>query len=139
MSATVPHIVTGNAAADGAPFRGWFVGDLPAWSGMARGAAQRRFGLRATDALSVKWGVHPAGETRKGGWAKAEPTDTVSILVSGEFVIRFRDAGSPTDAPLTESRLARAGDYAAWDGAVEHTWEAVADSVVVTVRWRVRA
>ncbi len=138
-AADAPHVVNGNAAEDGAPFRGWFAGDLAAWSGVGHAAARRRFGALADGAVAVKWGVHPAGETRKSGWARAEPASTVSILVSGDFVIGFRDKGATSEAPEREVRLTRPGDYAAWDDAVDHTWRADADSVVVTVRWRPRA
>ena len=31
--------------------------------------------------------------------------------------------------------LTREGDYAVWGPAIDHTWEALDDSVVVSVRW----
>ncbi len=38
---------------------------------------------------------------------------------------------------LTEGvvTLARQGDYAVWGPGIDHSWEALADSVVITVRW----
>jgi hypothetical protein len=31
--------------------------------------------------------------------------------------------------------MSETGDYAIWGGDAEHTWSAVRDSVVLTVRW----
>ena len=48
-------VVVGNASDDGAgETRGWFVGHF----------LQPATTLRRTDAVEVKWGVHPAGESR---------------------------------------------------------------------------
>lgn len=119
-----PRVSFGNAAADGAQFRQWFVGDLSAWSG---GGAEG-FGPRDTRQLSMKWGVHPAGEERPGGWAAGDELSTLSVLVSGRFWLQFGDA--------TEVRLERPGDYALWEPGVRHVWTAMEDSVVFTVRWK---
>ena len=129
-----PTITSGNAAIDSAPFRGWFVGDLSGWAD-ARGEDTRSLanaGLRATTVLEVKWGVHPAGQRRPDGWAPRSDTVGLSVLVAGEFRIVFRDhpTGDETDVVLRAQ-----GDYVLWGPDAEHTWEASADSIILTVRW----
>ena len=117
-------LVIGNAIRDGAANRQWFLGpflDDPA-------------GLRQTDHLEVKWGVHRRGEVR-ADWARSGTAMTLSVLVRGCFQIEFR-----TPDAAVESRrvvLADEGDYALWSPEVEHTWLALEDSVVLTVRWPV--
>ena len=32
-------------------------------------------------------------------------------------------------------RICEQGDYAVWGPGIDHSWEALADSVVITVRW----
>jgi quercetin dioxygenase-like cupin family protein len=75
--------------------------------------------------VEVKWGVHPAGEKRDR-WTSDDRRTTLSVLVQGEFRI-----------DLTEGSriLATQGDYALWGPGIDHSWEALADSVVITVRW----
>jgi hypothetical protein len=112
----------GNAVEDGSSHRQWFLGpyvDDPA-------------GLRRTDHLEIKWGVHPAGQGR-AEWARGGGSRTISILVRGRFRLEFRDPGDP--GRTTRFLLAREGDYLVWAPEVEHTWVAEEDSVVVTVRW----
>ena len=109
-------VVVGNASDDGAgETRGWFVGHFlpPAVA------------LRCTDAVEVRWGVHPAGESRPA-MAMATVATTLSVLVSGAFRIMF---------PAREVRLARPGDYVLFPPGVPHGWMADADSIVLTVRW----
>jgi len=64
-------------------------------------------GVLSTRDVEVKWGV-------------------LVLLVQGIFRIS-----------LTEGSIAlrRQGDYALWGPGIGHSWEAVTDSVVVTVRW----
>ena len=47
-------VLSGNAYADGAFHRGWFIGHF----------LENTYGLRATPAIEIKWGVHHAGEER---------------------------------------------------------------------------
>ena len=133
-----PGVSQGNAAVDGALFNGWFVGDFTRWLA-ERGpssSALATIGLRDTDRLEVKWGIHPAGQPRPAGWAARTPAVGVSVLVAGEFVVVFReDAG----APEREVQLREQGDYVVWGPAVEHRWYAVQDSIILTVRWGVPA
>ena len=110
-----PQVVVGNAGDDGAGTRrGWILGHFI-------GSDDPRH----TVAVEVKWGVHPAGESRRGMAAGTEAT-TMSILVSGVFRLVFADR---------EVSLVRPGDYVLFPPGVPHSWAADADSVVVTVRW----
>lgn len=110
----------GNAAADGAARRGWFVGrfvdDDP---------------FRQTHDVEVKWAVHPPGE-RNAGYAADRVARSLTVLVRGRFRLTFR-RGDRTEDVILE----REGDYALWLPGVEHTWvaEGEGETVLVTVRW----
>jgi hypothetical protein len=105
----------GNGHQDGLKNRGWFVGcfieptDAP---------------IRTTSAFEVKWCVCQAGDKSD---KRAQPKDgtTLVLLVSGRLRLAFADG---------EVLLERPSDYALWNGGVEHTWTAEADSVVVAFR-----
>jgi hypothetical protein len=125
----------GNAAPDGAPFNGWFVGNLGVWS-TQNGAAYDPQGmaLRDTPSLEIKWGFHPKGQRRPGGWAAPSDKASVSLLVRGRFLVKFRSLENP--GRETTHLLKSEGDYVIWREEVEHTWQAEEDSVILTVRWR---
>jgi len=107
-------LVTGNAARDGASFRGWFIGHF-APTDLAR-----------SDDVEVKWGVHARDETRST-WASNEGATTLSVLVQGRFRLQFDGR---------ECLLSQPGDYALWAPGVAHRWQVEADdTIVVTVRW----
>jgi hypothetical protein len=117
------HVKSGNAGRDGAGHRQWFIGPF-----LDEAAGPRRSGH-----VEVKWAAHPKGQVREA-WAAGAGMTTVSILVRGRFRIDFRE---PDGGPASSSvLLSEEGDYALWTRAVEHTWRAEEDSVVVTVRWR---
>jgi hypothetical protein len=121
----------GNAHADGAPFGHWFVGDVERWAQQRREANPSQ-GLRQAADIEIKWGFHPKGEQRED-WAGCSTKRTLSALVRGRFLIRFR---SPDDRPnVKELRLLKEGDYAIWDARAEHIWIAEEDAVILTVRW----
>jgi quercetin dioxygenase-like cupin family protein len=105
----------GNAAQDGRETRGWLLGHF----------IDPAEGVRSSKDVEVKWGIHPAGEKR-AEWTADDQRTTLVLLVKGNFRI-----------DLTESsiNLAREGDYALWGPGIDHWWEALSDSVVVTVRW----
>ena len=106
---------SGNAAEDGRGNRGWLLGHF----------IDPAEGVRSTKDVEVKWGVHPAGDKR-AGWTSDDRRTTLVILVQGQFRI-----------DLTEGSvmLARQGDYAMWGPGIDHSWEAISDAVVITVRW----
>ena len=111
----VANIVWGNAYSDGADRRGWFIGHF------VDGADDPR----STEALEVKWAIHPAGEQRQSPAVSSVAT-ALAILIRGRFRYRFGDR---------EITLAREGDYVLWPAGVPHDWTAEEDTVVLTIRW----
>ena len=107
----------GNAGDEASKHRGWIMGHF---IDPAAGA------VRSTEALEVKWGIHPAGQQRPAGWTTGEERSTLVLMVSGKFRIDL-SVGSVT--------LERQGDYVTWGPGIDHCWQAEEDSVVVTVRW----
>lgn len=109
--------MTGNAAQDSSAFRGWFIGQF----------VPPELGLRHTDDVEVKWGVHPLGETR-ADWGASASATSLSLLVQGAIRLYFADG--------REALLDAPGDYALWAAGVPHRWQIEqADTVVLTVRW----
>ena len=106
----------GNAGACGTATRGWSAGHFV-----------RENSLRSTRDLEIKWGAHKMGE--RSDWKSQHGKKTVSILISGRFAIAFKTAGGVTHI------LKEQGDFVIWDESDEHRWDALADSVVLTVRW----
>lgn len=108
------NIVFGNALADGASRRGWFVGHFidahPA---------------RQTADVEVKWASHAAGEQRSQ-WSTNRTATTLSILIHGQFRLFFPDR---------EILLLQEGDYALWLPGVPHSWATEAASTILTVRF----
>ena len=107
---------TGNATEDAEQYRGWLTGYF---IDPQHGAA------RVSDDVEIKWGVHPAGDQRFA-WVVDDQRTAVLLLISGRFRLDL-DVGSVV--------LNRPGDYVVWGPGVGHSWEAEADSVVVTIRW----
>ena len=107
----------GNAVTDGR--QGWFVGHfIPATTGLPHQSA-----------LELKWYQHPRGEQRRG-WAQTRTATTVSILVSGAFVTRLKLEGGVREITLSEP-----GDYIVFGPGVPHSWEALKDSIVISIRF----
>ncbi|MGW5175889.1 signal peptidase I [Streptomyces sp. NPDC004082] len=101
--------------------RGWFMGDF---------LAPHHTALITPD-IEMKWGNHPAGQQRHELSAAADTT-SVAILISGHFEIHF-----PGRAPHVAT-LQKQGDFVLYEPGVAHTWQAVDDSVILTVRWHPR-
>ena len=107
------EIYSGNAEIDGSDTRGWIAGSfIPE-------------GLRHSDNVEIKWGIHSAGEARDE-WVIGEQRTTICMLISGKFVVQFRGK---------EALLEKPGDYVMWGEGTDHKWQAQEDSVVMTVRW----
>jgi len=107
----------GNATDEADEHRGWLLGHFMAEPGDPS--------IRATNALEVKWGIHPAGQERPA-WTSGEVRTTMVILVSGRFYVNLT---------VGKVLLDRQGDYAVWGPGIDHSWKAEGDSVVITVRW----
>jgi hypothetical protein len=106
---------SGNAQEDGRDTRGWVLGHF----------INPAHGVRSSKDVEVKWGIHPAGEKR-AQWTADDQRTTLVLLVQGNFRI---------DLTETSVTLGNQGDYLLWGPGIDHTWEALSDSVVVTVRW----
>lgn len=106
----------GNADDDAGRYRGWLLGHFV---DAADGAP------RSTQAVEVKWGLHPAGQAR-AGWTEDDQRHTMVILVSGRFRL---------DLSVGTTTLERQGDYVVWEPGIDHSWQAENDSTVITIRW----
>jgi uncharacterized cupin superfamily protein len=105
----------GNAAEDGRDTRGWLIGHF----------IDSSAGIRSTEDVEIKWGVHTAGEKRVS-WTRDDQRTTLVLLVEGNFLVTLTQGAA---------HLTRRGDYAVWGPGIDHSWEAKEDSVVITVRW----
>jgi hypothetical protein len=112
-------IYAGNAAAEGAQDgrRGWFLGHFRA----------PESGLPHSEEVEMKWGIHRQGE-EKTALAANRTAFTLSILISGAFSVWF-------PAQAREVLLTDAGDYVLFAPGVAHTWRALEDTVILSVRW----
>lgn len=86
----------GNATDEADEHRGWLLGHFMAEPGDTS--------IRATNALEVKWGIHPAGQERPA-WTSGDDRTTMIILVSGRFYVNLT---------VGKVLLDRQGDYAVW-------------------------
>ena len=107
----------GNAGVIGLPARGWFLGHFI-----------KQKSLRATEDVEIKWGVHDSGEW--SDWKSQTGKKTITILLSGKFVVQFR-FGKRTKA----FTLCSPGDFVVWEDECEHRWRAITDAVIISVRW----
>jgi hypothetical protein len=106
---------SGNAAEDGKDTRGWLVGHF----------IDPSQGVRSSKDVEVKWGIHPSGEKRPE-WTSDDQRTTLVMLIEGRFRV---------DLPKGGKTMTRQGDYVMWGPGIDHSWEALEASVVLTVRW----
>jgi cupin superfamily acireductone dioxygenase involved in methionine salvage len=126
-------ITTGNTKKDGTEFSFWFVGQIEKWckeKDMPFDA--KRYGLRNTGDIEIKWGIYKKGELRNV-WASSSEKTAMSILVRGDFTFIFRNIANHEEQK--EVRLLNEGDYVIWREDVEHTWRMDEDSEILTLRW----
>jgi hypothetical protein len=115
MKFDAPTLVLGNASEASKDTRGWFVGHfMPGEDNPLR-----------TDELEVKWYTHAKGETR-AQWAPGNPVKTLNILIRGHFVLLF---------PNQEVALEKEGDFVLFGPGLPHSYRAVEESLILTVRW----
>lgn len=115
MMGRMAQWTAGNANEDGNAYRGWLVGHFVDENGPRR----------STD-VEIKCATHPAGDAR-ASWSEVDHRTTLTLLVSGgPFVVRFEDG---------TAYLEEVGDYALWGPGLRHTWSAVDQAVMLTVRW----
>ena len=106
---------SGNAEQDGRETRGWILGHF----------IDSSEGVRSSKDVEVKWGIHPPGDKRHE-WTADDQRTTLVLLITGNFRVDL------TGASIA---LEKQGDYVVWGPGIDHSWEAISDSVVVTVRW----
>jgi hypothetical protein len=68
----------------------------------------RELGLRHQTDVEIKWGVHPDGDRRAQPWAHGRAT-TIAILIRGSLRLSFH--------------------------AADISWEAIGDTVVLSIRF----
>ncbi|MER5465427.1 MULTISPECIES: signal peptidase I [unclassified Streptomyces] len=107
-------VYVGNAGRDAAMDRGWLLGHF-----------KDTGDPRHSEDVEIKWGVHPRGDER-AQWVTGEARTALLVLISGQFRV---------DLPGRSVLLSEQGDYVVWGRDVEHSWYAVEESVVITVRW----
>ncbi|MEV0907001.1 signal peptidase I [Streptomyces hokutonensis] len=108
------NIYVGNAGKDAPLDSGWLLGHF-----------KDADDPRHTDAVEVKWGIHPQGDERLE-WVRGDERTALLVLVSGRFRVEF---------PERSVLLEKQGDYVVWGPGVDHSWFAEEESVLVTVRW----
>ncbi|MBB5080520.1 signal peptidase I [Nonomuraea endophytica] len=107
------NVYVGNAGRDAALDKGWLLGHF------------KEAGLRHSEDVEIKWGVHAAGDKRSA-WVRGEVRTALLVLISGRFRVEL---------PGRDVLLEQQGDYVVWGRGVDHSWVAEEDSVVLTVRW----
>ena len=115
MTNTPAPIQTGNMQLDTTDTRGWLVGNF----------IDKQLGLRHSDDVEIKWGVHLAGTAREE-WVTGETRTSIGILISGSFELEFIDR---------RVTFAKPGDYVMWGPGTDHKWRAPTDCVWLTIRW----
>lgn len=114
---SIPGVVFGNAATDGQPSAGWWIGHFAPHSS-----------LRHVHDVETKWAVHRAGKRHDGGkFALNSLATSMAVLVSGRHRVDFANGMSVT--------LATPGDYVVWGPGVAHSWQALHDSTILCIRW----
>ena len=109
----------GNAEIDQVRGTGWFIGQfVPA-----------ELGLRHQTDVELKWGIHPDGERRTHPGANGNGT-TISVLIQGAIKVIFHVGETPQVVTLR-----KAGEYAVFRPGVVHSWEAIGDTIVLSVRF----
>ena len=106
-----------NAVADAT--RGWFIGQF----------VPQTERLRHQKDVELKWGIHPAGE-RRSAWAYYNRATTIAIVLEGRFQIYLRK-----DGVIEDHVLEKPGDYVIMPPRLNHSWRAITDAVVLTVRF----
>jgi hypothetical protein len=108
----------GNAAIDQLRGTGWFVGHFAP-------PGPRRHGD-----VELKWGVHRDGEVRARGPEAVTGATTISILIRGALRLVF-----DVDGAERVTTLRQEGDYVIFGPGIVHSWRALGETLVLTVRF----
>jgi hypothetical protein len=109
----------GNAANDQVRDSGWFVGQF----------VPHELGLRHQTDVEIKWALHPDGDKRPQPAADGNAT-TISVLIRGTFLLSFYTGETPRIV-----KLAREGDYVVFGPDMVHSWEAIGETLVLSIRF----
>ncbi len=115
MKSKSPATICGNVTVAGKDTRGWFFGHFMPGENNP---------LRSSD-MEIKWCTHAKGELR-AQWAPGNPVKTLNVLIRGHLVLLFPDQ---------EIALKNEGDFVLFGPGVAHSYRAVEESTVITVRW----
>jgi hypothetical protein len=110
----------GNAAVDQVRGTGWFVGQF----------VSPELGPRHQTDVELKWAVHPDGDSRTHGAEANRNATTISVLISGTLRTTFEIDGTPHVVTLQKQ-----GDYVIFGPEIVHSWEALGDTLVLSVRF----
>jgi hypothetical protein len=110
----------GNAAADQMWGTGWFVGQF----------VPPELGPRHQTDVELKWAVHADGERRLQGAEANGSATTISVLIYGALRTTFHVDGTPYVVTMQKQ-----GDYVIFGPDVAHSWEALGETLVLSVRF----
>jgi hypothetical protein len=110
----------GNAAVDQVRDTGWFVGQF----------VPPELGPRHQTDVELKWVIHPDGDRRMHGAEANRNATTISVLISGTLRTTFE-----IDGTMRVVTLQKQGDYVIFGPEIVHSWEALGDTLVLSVRF----
>jgi hypothetical protein len=110
----------GNAAVDQVRDTGWFVGQF----------VPPELGPRHQTDVELKWAVHPDGDRRRHGAEANRNATTISVLIRGTLRTTFEIDGNAHVITLQKQ-----GDYVIFGPEIAHSWEALGDTLVLSVRF----
>src|SRR5437870_5397491 len=110
----------GNAALDQVRGTGWFVGQF----------VSPELGPRHQTDVELKWAVHPDGDRRVYGAEANRNATTISVLIRGTLRTTFEIDGTPNVVTLQKQ-----GDYVIFGSEIVHSWEALGDTLLLSVRF----
>ena len=110
------ELLTGNFNAESQAHRGWFIGHF-----MEPGSPFYN------QDFEIKWGRHKKGEHRDTV-SHGREVNSLAILVYGKELVKIPSLGK-------EILMEKEGDYLFIGEGIDHTWEMLEDTLVLTVRW----
>ncbi len=78
-----------------------------------------------TSDFEVKWGLHHKDDSKDSSGTNTK-SKTLSVLIRGKISLKFSNE---------EIILDKEGDYVYWGGGISHTWLALEESLILTIRW----
>ncbi len=113
---TASPITSGNFNSQSEAYRGWIIGHFIDPSSPFH-----------TSDFELKWGNHSAGES-KSQVGTNQTAQSLAILISGQFQFEFPDQKQTII-------LKQLGDYVYYPAGISHTWKALEDCLLLTLRW----